>query len=141
MQQAKSVMLIRKSLFLVIVFTFLAVATGTASAQHWKKLGSCSLDLKNEHDTVVVTYRKGFLARIKLTVTGSSLFFRRMVITYSNGEKQTFTRSVTLEKGESTSELDLLDRQRNVARVDIWYESRSLNGTKAKVILYGLPVK
>jgi len=141
MQQAKSVMLIRKSLFLVIVFTFLAVATGTASAQHWKKLGSRSLDLKNEHDTVVVTYRKGFLARIKLTVTGSALFFRRMVITYSNGEKQTFTRSVTLEKGESTSELDLLGGQRHVAKVDLWYESRSLNGTKAKVILYGLPVK
>jgi len=88
-----------------------------------------------------VTYRKGFLARIKLTVTGSALFFRRMVITYSNGEKQTFTRSVTLEKGESTSELDLLGGQRHVAKVDLWYESRSLNGTKAKVILYGLPVK
>lgn len=134
-------MLIRKSLFLLIVFTFLAVAADTASAQHWKKLGSRTIDLKNEHDKILVTYRKGFLARIKLTVSGASVFIRRMVITYGNGEKQAVSRSVTLEKGESASELNLLGRQRNIAQVDLWYESRSLNAKKAKVTLYGIPVE
>ena len=134
-------MLIRKSLLLLIVFAFLAVAAGTASAQHWKKLGSRTLDLKNEHDTFAVTNRKRAVVRIKLTVSGASLFVRRLVITYGNGEKQTFSRSVTLEKGKSSSELDLLGRQRNVAQVDIWYESRSLNGTKAKVTLWGVPAE
>jgi hypothetical protein len=134
-------MLIRKSLFLLIVFAFLAVAAGTASAQHWKKLGSRTLDLKNEHDTIVVTDRKGYLARIKLNVSDASVFLRRMVITFANGEKQAFSRSLTLEKGETSSELDLVGRQRNIAQVDLWYESRSLNAKKAKVTLYGMPVE
>ena len=134
-------MLIRKTLPSLIFFASLAIVSGTASAQHWKKLGSQTLDLKNEHDTILVTDRKGYLARVKLSVFGASVFFRRMVIMYSNGEKQTFSRSVTLEKGESTNQLDLLGRQRHIAQVDLWYESRSFNAKKAKVTLYGMPAE
>lgn len=128
-----------RSCFIVsIVLMLSAVAV---SAQDWKRLASKSIDLRNVNDTIVIKGKHRSYSKFKLSASGSSVRISRLVLTFSNGERRVFNTAFTIEKGESTNEVDLNGTKNNIQRVDLWYESRSLNASKAKVTIYGLPAK
>ena len=130
--------MLRHSFFLLIL---LFAGASAVSAQGWKKLGSKMIDFKNVNDAIVIEQKSRPYSKFKVRVSGASVRISRLILTYSNGEKRRFTNGFTIENGESTNEVDIGATNAGIERVDFWYESRSLNAKKAKIILYALTAK
>lgn len=132
------IFIMQRSVLLLVV---LLVTVTAAMGQHWKKLGSKSIDFRNANDSIVVDRRNGTDSKFKLGASGASIRISRLVLTFANGEQRRFNNGFTIEVGESTNEVDIGETKAAIKRVDFWYESRSFNAKKAKVTLYVLPFK
>lgn len=128
----------RSSICLAIVLISSVLAV---SAQAWKKLGSKDIDLNNINDTIVIKNKYRSYSKFKLGVSGASVRISRLVFIFSNGERRSFKKSFTVEMGQTTNEVALEGIKASIQRVDLWYESRSLNAKKAKITVYASPSK
>lgn len=122
-----------------ILLIILVVGASVGSAQGWKKLGSKTIDFKNRNDAILINQKDRTLSKFKLSVSGASVKISRIVLTFSNGEQRKFNNGFTVENGKSTNEVDIGATKAGIERVDLWYESRSLNAKKAKISFYAIP--
>lgn len=121
---------------LFVLMLTLAAGSMTVSAQDWVKLGEKDVDFKIDKDSIG-TDHKGRVKEIHLRVMNAPVKFKKVVINYSDGKMQeleyledvqvgTYSRSITIE-GDGSS----------IKSIDLWYETDSLGGKKAKVAVYG----
>lgn len=130
-------MRIKKHLIpLLVLVAALAAGALSVSAQDWVKLGEKDVDFKIDKDSIDADH-KGRIREIHLRVMNAPVKFKRVVINYKDGKTQeleyledvqigTHSRSITIE-GDGTA----------IKRIDLWYETDSLGGKKAKVSVYG----
>lgn len=120
----------------VFVLFVLAMGTTAVFAQEWKKLGVKDVDFKVDHDRIIAR-DKGGVREIHMSVKNAPVKFTRVVINYRNGEKQEVEFLENVQLGSQTRSITIEGSGRRIDSLDLWYETDSLGGKKAKVTVYG----
>jgi len=120
------------------LIALLTVAAGDAlAARHgWVFLGERTVTDRADHDVFVIEAPKHELHAIKFTVRKRAVEFRRIRITFANGETQELELNVVIPAGGESRVFDLVGNQRFVTKVEFWYDAQS-HGKRAVVKLFG----
>lgn len=125
-----------KKTFVLLAVLFVFSLAGTASAQKWVKLGQKDVDFHIDHDTIVAK-NKGHIREINLRVMYAPVKFSRVVINYKDGTKQDVEFLENVSMGSQSRSLTIEGDGHVIKTIDLWYETNSLGGKKAKVTVYG----
>ena len=121
----------------VLLAVFALVGATAVSAQtDWKKLGQKDVDFHIDHDRIIAR-DKGHIREIHMSVTKAPVKFSKIVINYKNGDKQDVEFLENVAVGGMTKSITIEGTGRVISSVDLWYETASLGGKKAKVTVYG----
>ena len=126
----------RRLIVPVLLLLFVASGATAAFAQEWKKLGQKDVDFNVDHDRIIAR-EKGGIREIHMSVKNAPVKFTRVVINYRNGEKQEVEFLENVQLGGDTRAITIEGTGRTIDSVDLWYETDSLGGKKAKVTVYG----
>ncbi len=118
---------------MLVVMTFAAVSLAQAS---WVKLGEKDVDFKIDHDSIGAE-SKGNIRELQFRVMNAPIKFKKVVINYKDGEKKEVEFLEELEVGRESRSVTIEGDGHPIKSVDVWYETDSLGGKKAKVAVYG----
>lgn len=130
--------MMRKSLIPVLLLVITFASSAIVSAQHteWRKLGQKDVDFHMDHDRIIAR-DKGGIREVHFSVKNAPVKFQRVVINYRNGEKQEIEFLEDVQLGGETRSITIEGNGRKIDSIDLWYETDSLGGKKAKVTAYG----
>jgi hypothetical protein len=128
----------RHTLFVFMVLTMLVLGgTTISSAQDgWKKLGDEHVNHDVDHDSIHVA-DSGRMRELRLRVEDAPVSFKRIVITYTDGQKQDVEYLENVAVGRDSSIVPISGDGHAIKEVEFWYETASLGGKKAHVTLFG----
>lgn len=128
--------------FAVIIFA--AAGAVVASAQsdaksqgEWIKIGEKDVDFKIDHDTITADDKGKKVREIHLMVANAPIRFKKVVINYKDGQKQELEYLEEVEIGKESRAITIEGDGHVIKSVDLWYETDSLGGKKAKVTVFG----
>lgn len=107
-----------------------------AIAASWVNLGSRTVNLLYDHDTIHVGAGTGLYTRVRIRVTGNTVFMRNMHITFANGSHYDVPLRFMFLPGTASRNIDLPGAARFIRRVDFTYSKLPGGGT-AVVTLQG----
>jgi hypothetical protein len=107
-----------------------------AQAALWVNLGSRTVNLFYDHDTIHVGAGAGLYTRVRVKVTGNTVFIRDMHITFANGSHYDVPLRFMFLPGTASRNIDLPGAARFIRRVDFTYNKLPGGGT-AVVTLQG----
>jgi hypothetical protein len=115
-----------------------AAGASAVSAQkfNWVKLGEKDVDHKVDHDTISAD-KNDHIKEIHVQVRKAPVKFRRVVINYTDGVKQEVEFLENLAMGHESRSITIEGDGHSIKNIDLWYETDSLGGKKAKVTVYG----
>jgi len=126
----------RKLIGPILLLLFISAGATAGYSQEWRKLGEKDVDFKIDHDRIIAR-DKGGIREVHMSVKNAPVKFTRVVINYRNGEKQDVEFLENVQLGGETRAITIEGTGRRIDSVDLWYETDSLGGKKAKVIVYG----
>jgi hypothetical protein len=126
----------RKLIAPILLMLFISAGATAAFSQEWKKLGQKDVDFHVDHDRIIAR-DKGGIREIHMSVRNAPVKFTKVVINYRNGEKQDVEFLENAQLGTETRAITIEGSGRKIDSVDLWYETDSLGGKKAKVTVYG----
>ena len=115
------------------------IATVPALAASWVLLGKRTVNLIYDHDTIRVGAGAGLYNRLRLTVTGNSVFMDSMKVTFANGDVFNVPIRFLFVPGSSSRIIDLPGALRYIRRVDFRY-TKLIGGGTAVLALEGRKV-
>jgi hypothetical protein len=77
------------------------------------------------------------IRELRLTVMNAPIKFRRVVINYTDGKKHDMEYLVDVAMGGDSRVIAIEGDGHVSVSVEFWYETASLGGKKAQIILYG----
>lgn len=120
-----------------MLLLFVAAAATAVSAQaDWKKIGEKDVDFKIDHDTVTANGNDR-VREIHVRVVNAPVKFKRVVINYKDGQKQELEYLEDVQVGQESRSITIEGDGHIIKSIDLWYETDSLGGKKAKVTVYG----
>ena len=130
---------------LVLVLGILAALTsGTAEARRgrpagprWELLGERTVTDKADHDVLPVTAARGTFHSLKLEVRGRSVQFHSVKIHFGDGETQDVELRNVIPAGGESRVIDVEGHDRVIRSIEFRYDTQSLFGKKAVVLVYG----
>ncbi len=131
-------MTIRKIIvpFLLVLIALAGSSMASAQGGDWKKLGEKDVDFHIDHDRIIAR-DKGGIREVHFSVKHAPVKFQKVVINYRNGEKQDVDFLEDVKLGGETKSITIEGTGRRIDSIDLWYETNSLGGKKAKVTVYG----
>lgn len=129
-------MLSRRSLFAGLFVAATALAPLQAYAASWVTLGSRTVNLINDHDTIRVGAMSGVFSKIRLSVTGNAVFMRDLHVTFGNGTGADIPVRFMFLPGTASRVIDLPGVARFIRRIDMTYTRIPLGG-RATVTVQG----
>jgi len=122
--------------FMLVLIALAGATVASAQGGDWKKLGQKDVDFHIDHDRIIAR-DKGGIREVHFSVTHAPVKFQKVVINYKNGEKQTVDFLEDVRLGGETKSITIEGNGRKIDSIDLWYETNSLGGKKAKVTAYG----
>lgn len=130
-------MLSRRSLLAGLAAGLVAAAApATAWAATWVTLGSRTVNLLVDHDTIRVGAGAGLYTDIRIVVTGNTVFVHDLHITFSNGSSYDVPIRFLFLPGTASRVINLPGAVRHIRRVDMTY-NKLIGGGTAVVTLQG----
>jgi hypothetical protein len=114
-----------------------ASAATAVSAQDWIKLGEKDVDFKVDHDTISASNNGKRVREIQLKVMHAPIKFKKIVITYKDGERKELDYLEDVQVGVESRTITIEGDGHIIKTIEFWYETDSLGGKKAKVTAYG----
>jgi len=113
-----------------------ALLPAQAFAATWVDLGSKTVSLLADHDTIVVGAGAGLFTDVRLKVSGNTVFIHSMKVTFSSGATHNVNLRFAFLPGTSSRVISLPGAARLIRKVDLVY-SKLIGGGTAKVTLQG----
>ena len=130
-------MLIRNILISSMVLLAVAAGAAVVSAQDgWRKIGEKDVNFNVDHDTISAS-DKGKIKEIRFSVRNAPIKFRKVVVNYKDGTKQELEFLEDVKLDQDTRSITIEGDGHVISSVDVWYETDSLGGKKAKITAYG----
>ena len=122
-------MLTRRLVLAGLIATITALAPLEAYAASWVTLGTRSVSLFRDHDTIRVGMMSGLFTKIRVSVTGNAVFMRDLHVTFANGTGADLPVRFLFLPGTSSRIIDLPGAARLIRRIDMTYRRIPLGGT------------
>jgi hypothetical protein len=129
-------MLSRRSLLVGLFVAATALAPLQAYAASWVTLGSRTVNLFGDHDTIRVGLTSGVFSKIRLSVSGNAVFMQNLHVTFGNGASTDVPVRFMFLPGTSSRVIDLPGVARFIRRIDMTYRRIPLGG-RATVTVQG----
>jgi hypothetical protein len=130
-------MLNRRSLLAgLAALSAVALAPLEALAATWVNLGSRTVNLIVDHDTITVGAGAGLYTSVRLKVTGNTVFVDSFKVTFSNGDTYNVPLRFLFLPGTASRTINLPGIARRIRKVDLVY-AKLLGGGTATVTLQG----
>jgi hypothetical protein len=113
-----------------------ALLPAQAFAATWVNLGSKTVSLLADHDTIFVGAGAGLFTDVRLHVAGNAVFMHSMVITFSSGATHSVNLRFAFLPGTASRVINLPGPARLIRKVDLVY-SKLIGGGTAVVTLQG----
>lgn len=108
------------------------------AAAGWVLLGERAVDHRTERDEIAVGAAGGTFERIRLVVRQRPVTFREVRVHFMDGSVQDVALASTIPAGGESRAVDLVGRDRRIARVTFVYDSGGRGrGPRATVALFG----
>jgi hypothetical protein len=137
-------MIMTRAFYLVLIagflFTFDATAqrarAARAAQDGWELLGSKNVSWQPEKDVLTIGASEGGFKKLKIKVTGGTVYVARMVVTYGNGTKDEIPLKYTFRKGAESRTIDLQGGARVIKKITFIYDRKSI-AKNAKIWVAG----
>lgn len=129
-------MLSRRSLLAGLFVAAAALAPLQAYAAGWVTLGSRTVDLFSDHDTIRVGLTSGLFTKIRMSVRGNAVFMRDLHVTFGNGTSTDVPVRFMFLPGTSSRVINLPGTAHFIRRVDMTYNRLPIGG-RATVTIEG----
>ena len=130
-----------KSTITLLIALIALAGSGCATdayAQGGTLLGQRHVRDLTDTDTIQVGRSRGAFSGLRVEAKGSAVEFKRVVIHFENGSRQTIEKNRLLGRGDSSRVLRLDGAPRYIDRVVLTYEARSKGWKGAEIMLYGV---
>jgi len=121
-------MLTRRTIVAGLIAAAIAVPL-PAEAASWVTLGSRSVSLFRDHDTIHVGMMSGLFTKIRMSVTGNAVFMQDLHVTFASGAGANLPVRFLFLPGTSSRVIDLPGAARLIRRIDMTYRRIPLGGT------------
>jgi hypothetical protein len=129
-------MLTRRFVLAGLVAAMTTLAPLQAYAASWVTLGSRSVSLFHDHDTIHVGLTSGLFSKIRMSVTGNAIFMQDLRVTFRNGTSADLPVRFLFLPGTGSRVIDLPGAARVIRRIDMTYRRVPLGG-RAVVTVQG----
>ena len=91
----------------------------------WEVLGSRNVSRAVEKDVLRVGANDGAFTKLKVKVTGGTVYMGRMVVTYGNGTKDEIPLKYVFKKGAESRVIDLRGGKRVISKITFIYDRKN----------------
>lgn len=113
--------------------TFAQKARAINAVQNgWEVLGNKRVSKRVERDVLKVGRNEGGFTKLKIRVTGGTVYMGSMVVTYGNGQKDIVSLKHTFRAGAESRVIDLNGGTRMIKKITFVYDRKN-NSRGAKV--------
>jgi hypothetical protein len=125
----------------MIALALLAAATraarGADDDKEWKVMGDAEISRKSGSTQIEVGGEEGLVKRIKFEVRGTDVEFKKITITYENGDPEEVEIRDTVRRGGKTRAIDLKGGNRVIKKVLIAFKVDKDADRNARIVLLG----
>jgi len=111
----------RVSLLLALSVTIIGSSSFT-TAKHerppakWDKIGMRTVNMKADHDVIIVTATEGFFTKLKFKVMKAPLFVKNVRVVFGNGADKNIVFNKRFAAGTETRVIDLPGNKRIIKK-------------------------
>lgn len=103
----------------------------------WEKLGLKTVDMKADHDVLVVTFHEGFYSKVKFVIRKAPLHLKNINIVFGNGENKNIAFNKRFDAGSTTRIIDLPGNKRIIKKIKLNYSTIPKGKGKAIFVAWG----
>lgn len=103
----------------------------------WERLGTRTVDMRGDHDEILVTISDGLFTKLRLKIMKAPIHLININVVFGNGENQNFVFNKKFEPGSFTRVLDLPGNRRIIKKVKLNYKSVPVGNGRAVITLFG----
>ena len=108
-----------------------------AGGPKWEKLGTRVVNMKADHDEIVVTAHEGVFTAVKLKILKAPIHLMNINIIFGNGTNKNVIFNKNFPAGTATRIIDLPGNKRIIKKVKLNYKSMPAQKGRALVALWG----
>ncbi|MEM8894077.1 MAG: hypothetical protein AAGC88_05835 [Bacteroidota bacterium] len=125
-----------KPLYHLVLVVFLFVShqsfsqprrAAAAVERGWEVLGTRNVSRKVEKDVLRVGANDGAFTKLKVKITGGTVYMARMVVTYGNGTKDEIPLKYVFKPGAESRVIDLRGGKRVISKITFIYDRRNVS--------------
>ena len=128
-------------LTLALVFSMVGLSNVGAKALNvpgaWEKLGTKIVDMKADHDVLLVTFHEGFYSKVKFVIRKAPLHLKNVNIIFGNGENKNIVFNKRFNAGTTTRIIDLPGNRRIIKKIKLNYKTIPTVKGKAIFVAWG----
>jgi hypothetical protein len=114
-----------------------ALARGADDDADWKVMGDAEIERKGGTAQIEVGAEEGLAKRIKFEVRGTDVEFKKVTVTYENGDPEEIDVRDKVRRGGRTRPIDLKGGNRVIKKVLIAFKVDKDADRDARIILLG----
>lgn len=103
----------------------------------WERLGQKVVNMKADHDEILVGAKDGVFTAVKFKVMKAPIFIHNIKIVYGNGETQNFVLNRRFPMGTESKIIDLPGNKRIIRKIKLNYKSAPSARGRAVVVAWG----
>lgn len=103
----------------------------------WEKLGTKTVNMKLDHDELMVTAKDGFFTSLKFKVMSAPVKVISIKIVFGNGQTEFFKVNKQFAPGTESSVLDLPGNKRIIKKIVFNYVTKPNPKGKAQITVLG----
>ena len=103
----------------------------------WEKLGTKMVDMKADHDVLLVTFHEGFYSKVKFLIRKAPLHLKNVNIIFGNGENKNIVFNKRFTAGTTTRIIDLPGNRRIIKKIKLNYKTIPSGKGKAIFVAWG----
>ncbi|MHA3787540.1 hypothetical protein ACX0HA_04955 [Flavobacterium hauense] len=102
----------------------------------WFALGDTYAMHNTDHDVIQIKEPVANYGRLKVTVRDLPLTITKMKVVYDSGEDEVIDAPIAIPKNGESDILEIQTGDRNIKRIDFWYDSADFKRGKAEVTVF-----
>jgi len=103
----------------------------------WEVLGNKTVNMKTDHDEIMVTATKGRFNKVKFKITKAPIYVKNIKIIFGNNSSENHVVNRSFKKGTLTKAIDLKGKNRIIKKIILNYKTINVGKGKAHVIVFG----
>jgi len=101
----------------------------------WQKIGQRMVNVKADHDEIMVTATEGRFTKLKFKVLKSPIHVKNVKVVFGNGESKNININARIAAGTESKVMDLPGNKRIIRKIVMNYKSIPGKGRAVVVIL------